>query len=233
MKIEDWLNGQTPLSVVCVLKRSGPYDFNYVKILSQGVRRHLFHLHRFICLTDADLLHRDWFRAHRIQCRPLIHDWSSDWSKIELFRPGLLNGRVLYFDLDLMVTGSLFSLGGYRGPFAMADNVETGRGAASSVMMWAAGRFDSIYERFIADPALSMDEAGSSGSWIASACRKAGIVPDRIQDLVPGLLGDIRAVPGGAPLRTKPPGVGLISFKNGPKPHELTDTSEFIRDHWV
>ena len=75
MNIENWLNSQVPLSVVCVLKRGGPYDFNYVKILSQGVRRHLPHPHRFICLTDADLLHRDWFRAHRIQSRPLIHDW--------------------------------------------------------------------------------------------------------------------------------------------------------------
>jgi hypothetical protein len=78
-----------------------------------------------------------------------------------------------------------------------------------------------------------MDEAGNSTYWIASACRKAGIIPDRIGDLAPGLLGDIRAVPGGAPRRATSPGVGLISFKDSPKPHELTDTSELIRDHWV
>jgi hypothetical protein len=230
MKIENWLNCQVPLSVVCVLKRGGPYDFNYVKILSQGVRRHLFHSHRFICLTDADLWHRDWFRAHRIQCRPLIHDWPTDWAKIELFRPGLLNGRVLYFDLDLMATGPLLALGNYRGSFAMAGG--TGP-AASSIMMWTAGTCDFFYRRFAADPVLAMDEAGNSTYWIASACRKAGIIPDRIGDLAPGLLGDIRAVPGGAPRRATSPGVGLISFKDSPKPHELTDTSELIRDHWV
>ena len=100
-------------------------------------------------------------------------------------------------------------------------------------MMWSAGKLDFIYEQFAVDPVLAMDEAGSCGRWIASACCNAGVVPDHVRDLAPGLLSDIRVVPGGAPLRAKSPGVGLVSFKNGPKPHELADLSEFIRDHWV
>ncbi len=112
----------------------------------------------------------------------------------------------------------------------MADCARPGD---SSVMMWTAGNLDFVYEKFVTHPTRYMDEAGSCGRWIASACTKAGIVPDWLRDLVPHLMGDIRAVPGGAPLRAIAPNVGLISFKGGPKPHELADSSELIRDHWV
>src|SRR4051794_41174199 len=110
------------LTVLCMLKRGGPFDFSYVKALSQGVRRHLHRPHRFICLTDCDLLHREWYRAHLIHCRPLRHNWPGEWSKLEMFHPNLFNGRMIYLDLDMMVTGSLFELGGYRGRLAMSTD---------------------------------------------------------------------------------------------------------------
>lgn len=233
MTIEDWFDREMPLNIVCVLKRGGIYDFNYVKILSQGVRRHLTRRHRFVCLTDADPLHRDWFRAHRINYRPLYHGWSGAWSKIELFRPGFLTGRILYLDLATIVTDSLDALADYRGRFAMlGDPREPGR-FVSSLMMWTAGDLDFIYHGFAADPFSATDALPDDRAWMDIVCRSKGIVPDRVQDLAPGLCMDIIPILDGAPLRAKPPGAGLVSFRGRPRPHELTELSEFVRENWV
>lgn len=54
-------------------------------------------------------------------------------------------GRVLYLDLDTVITGSLDDLAGYSGPFAALSveemaNERRPTGLNSSVMCWDAGR---------------------------------------------------------------------------------------------
>jgi hypothetical protein len=206
-------------------------DFNYVKILSQGVRRHLHWPHRFVCLTDSDLLHQDWYRAHGIQCRRLLHDWGGDWPKLELFRSELFMGRVIYLDLDLMVTGSLFELGRYNGRFAMTGEI-SGR-IDTSVMMWRGGDLSALYYRLAVDPVLAMDTMDDCAVWISAVCRSEGIKRESLQDLIPDLMTGISPVIGGTPRRTISPGIGLVSFRGSARPHVLADGSEFIRNHWV
>lgn len=152
---------------------------------------------------------------------------------MELFRPGLLNGRVLYFDLDVMVTGSLFALGGYDGCFAMAGGAGRPSQYQTSLMAWHANQLDVLYRRFAADPDGAMEGAMSCAHWLSLTAQEAGSAPDRVDDLFPNLMLDIVSVPGGAPRRASQPGAGLMTFRNGPKPHQLADQSEFIRDHWV
>lgn len=54
-------------------------------------------------------------------------------------------GRVLYLDLDTIITGSLDDIAGYSGPFAALSvkemaNERRPAGLNSSVMSWEAGR---------------------------------------------------------------------------------------------
>ena len=94
------------LTVACVLKSGkwalskmgeGGYTYAHVERLQQVVAKHLTAPYRFVCLSDVA-------GAFTI---PLLHTWPGWWSKIELFRPGLFDGPVLYIDLDSDIVGNI------------------------------------------------------------------------------------------------------------------------------
>jgi hypothetical protein len=88
-----------PLTVVC-LKWGTKYSDAYVHRLQRGVKRWLSLPHQFVCLTD------DFIPG--VDCRLMkwhgLRDW---WPKVLMFKPGVLPGEKLYFDLDAIVTGPL------------------------------------------------------------------------------------------------------------------------------
>jgi hypothetical protein len=197
------------------------------------VRRQLKRTYRFVCLTDAPPPHRDWLRAHRINLRPLVHGWPGAWAKIELFRPGLFAGRVLALDLDTLATGSVTTLADCDRPFAtLSDFLRPGH-LDTSIMAWQGGALDFIHAAFAAEAEAAMTDFADPTEWIAHCCRRAELRPDRLQDLAPGLCATATPIAGGAPIRAKPPGVGLICFHGNPKPHQLVDDYDLVRRHWV
>lgn len=95
-----WCWENIVINVVCVLRSGGKvgYDAGWVKKLQRGVERHLSLPHRFVCLSDCDV------DCQRI---PLERSGKGFWSKVQLFKPGLFDGPVLYLDLDTVICGSL------------------------------------------------------------------------------------------------------------------------------
>lgn len=92
------------LTVACVLKtgpfKSRRYSPKWVLRLREMVERNLSLPHRFVCLTDTDIPGVETIRLRK--------GWPGYWSKIELFGPNLRDcNRVLYLDLDVLVTGNL------------------------------------------------------------------------------------------------------------------------------
>lgn len=98
------------LTVACVL-RTGAYHGRYytpiwVMRLQRMVAKHLTLPHRFVCLSNMSFV-ADGVEVHDLH----HHDWLGWWSKIELFGPAFDNAkRVLYFDLDVLITGSIDEL---------------------------------------------------------------------------------------------------------------------------
>ena len=91
--------GDAPLTVACVYRSGGKmYSTEYVRVLRDMVARNLTRPHRFVCLSDVEV------PCERI---PLITDWPGFYAKIEIFRRGLFQGPVLYFDLDTIIHGSI------------------------------------------------------------------------------------------------------------------------------
>lgn len=86
------------LTVACV-RWGDKYGDEYVQRLKAGVARNLSLPHDFVCFTDRPV--------KRVRCEPLPSGLPSWWSKVALFKPGVLSGHVLYLDLDLIVTGPL------------------------------------------------------------------------------------------------------------------------------
>lgn len=80
------------LTVACI--QTGNYlgrGAEYVAKLERAVARNLTIPHTFRCLTESDLgtPRRGW------------------WAKMELGRPGLFGGPVLYLDLDVVITANI------------------------------------------------------------------------------------------------------------------------------
>ena len=96
----------------------------------------------FVCVTESPF--RGW------------------WAKIDLFRPGRFQGRVLYLDLDVTVTGKLDELADYDAPFVLIKDWER-IGYNSSAMAWDAGYNDRLYTEFDASEDESGDMARPGG----------------------------------------------------------------------
>ena len=89
------------MRVVCV-KWGDKYDAQWVYRLRDMVRRHLSIDHDFVCMTDRPV--------DNIDCLPCADGLPTWWSKVGLFRPGLLPGLNLYLDLDVVVRANIDSL---------------------------------------------------------------------------------------------------------------------------
>ena len=126
------------VTVACV-KWGKKYGPEYVNILREMVAKNLSVLHRFVCLTDdAEGL------AQGIEIMPLPKGLDGWWNKLALFQPGRFEGRVIYLDLDVCVTGNLDELASRDG--IIKDwHLE---GYNSSVISWEAGKLDHLWTHF-------------------------------------------------------------------------------------
>lgn len=117
------------LTVACV--NHGNYlghGWQYVETLRRMVARNLSQPHEFVCLQDEG-----------------DSGW---WSKIELFRPGRFKGRVLYTDLDSVITGPLDELAEHKGIIDLHDWGWKTHTFGSGVMVWDAGEHADIFEKY-------------------------------------------------------------------------------------
>lgn len=214
------------LTVACVLRSGGDYAPDYVIRLRNMVRRHIAREHSFVCLSDLDI--------PEVDVRPLVHDWPGWWSKIELFRPGLFEGQVLYLDLDTVLVDGIDDIAGYRGELCMLSGFGRGQ-PASGMMSWQAGLWSAIYEAFRADPQEHMarlrvgsrnapGHVGDQG-FIAET---VGTGMDRWQSLAPGIVGKRAVRENGYRL---PNGTRVVCWSGKPRLHNLE--ADWLRRHWI
>lgn len=128
-----------------------------VDMLRRSVEKHIDRPYRFYCLTNDMNAN---FNSEKIK---LKHNWPGWWSKIELFRPDLPEGRTLYIDLDSHVVGNLGPLFDHKGDLILmkgsGKNVKRGKYVdydktgeiwqyRSGVMLFEARLFSWIYFQF-------------------------------------------------------------------------------------
>lgn len=204
------------ITVACVLRSGGLYDWLWVERLKRGVARHLTLPHRFVCLADT-----------RVPCDqiPLRTQWPTWWAKLELFRPGTLKGQVLYFDLDTVIVGSLDRIAAHPHRITLAHEYYRPAQLCSTAMAWNADDDLGIYQAFSADPAGAMarhkivSSIGDQG-FIEAHLKAAGVQADTFRDL----FGETSIASYKVhKCRAKPPkGAAAVAFHGSPKPHEIT-----------
>lgn len=217
--------GDAPLTVACVYKGGGLYDGrDYVKRLASAVSRHLTVPYRFVCLTDKPQ------RIKGVECIPLKHNWPGFWSKIELYRPGLFSGAVLYLDLDTVVCGSLDAIVATPEPVVAAWDLNHGW-VNSSLLLWRVD-LSCVYEAMTAAPDLMMRRYDTGPLWGDQGLLQDTLTARRIgwrwvQESHPDA---VWWHPAGMRDKPAPAGVSVAMWYGHPKPHEVS--SAWIHQHW-
>lgn len=214
------------LNIVCV--NSGNYlgrGAEYVNKLFDMVARNLAEGHRgrFVCFTDDP-----WGLDKHIVARALPGNLKGWWNKLYLFKDGLFEpgDRILYFDLDTLITGRLDEIAAYDGDFAILRDFYGANGwgsedcpMQSAVMAWPAGKNTHLWDKFV--EAGRPDILGGDQAWIGKNQTKA----DFWQDMFPRLFESYKVTDGVVPAKAS-----VICFHGKPRPHEID--SGWVPDVW-
>lgn len=198
------------LTIACVLRSGGPlYEPRWVERLRRNVARHA-PPHRFVCLSDVDV------PCERI---PLVEGWPGWWSILEVFRPGLFSGRVLYLDLADLIVDRIEPLAAGDGFRIAPDPYWPGPSRfASGVMAFDAGDTD-IHARF--DPA-TIGRLHGDQEWIMELRPDAATLPE---GLAVSYKRHCRGRDG------YPAGAIAVLCHGRPKPDGIADA--WVRDMWA
>jgi hypothetical protein len=215
-------NASPPLTVAC-LKWGRKYGVDYVNILHQAVRRHLTVPHRFVCLTDDP-------RGIACEILPLPAGLPTWWGKLALFAHPV-PGRILYFDLDTVITGGIDDFAGYAGPFCLIKPFYRDWGFASGVMSIGPDFGREVWERFARDPRAAIERCRREADppWNHGDQRWLELTVPRAhywQEVLPEQLVSYKVHCG----RGLPPGARVVCFHGKPDPHEVADP--WVKSHW-
>lgn len=200
----------------------------YVERLYRGVQTNLpaGYPFRFICYSD-DLRNR----VDGVDMHPLPQGIKGWYNKLYLFRPGLFkdNERVVYLDLDTIITGPLDFLTfkgkyGEQVRFAILRDFLKPERYGPGMMMWLGGEWPEIWTQWV-DRGCPQDLALGDLTWINSLFAKAGYVPHVLQDIYPNKICSYKV---SAKLAI-PHNISVVCFHGKPRPHEAEG---WVRSHW-
>lgn len=167
-----------PVNIMCI-KWGTLFGPEYVNRLYSGVRRNLSRPVRFLCMTEhAEGLHPD-IEVLPLPVEPFAEPMAAALAvanrqgamrKVSLFRPGLvpdLDGPVLGFDLDVVITGALDEIHDLApGTVAMRhDWTEKRKGRPTghgSVFRFDPAQHGFLYEDFAANTYAEVEKARGS-----------------------------------------------------------------------
>ena len=95
----EWKERNVAKPIVCCVKVGDRYGDEYVRKLRDGVAKHLPADHNFVCFTGRPV--------EGVRCYPPPADLPGWFAKIGLFK---LGRPLIYFDLDVVITGDLSPL---------------------------------------------------------------------------------------------------------------------------
>jgi hypothetical protein len=165
-------DSDTKITILCV-RFGNKYSREYVERLRNMVSRHITIPYEFACLTDD----QHPIEGVRTIYQPNANYQRGWWHKIHMFDGNLpLKGRILYFDLDVVICANIDKLGFYcQDQFVGIHDFNrkfyaSWKSLNSSVMAWNYGTQNHIYEQFRSKPADAQRLQGDQ-DWIWKLCQ--------------------------------------------------------------
>ncbi len=222
------------------------YRLEYVQKLHRAIHRNFSGPFTFTVFTNNPI--SDAFLHHRAVIVP--PGAVGYWNKLFLFARGRdghghwpKGERVVYFDLDVLICGSLDWLLDWPSErlWMARDSIRPDRWN-SSMMMWPSGSDYTapIWSRWV-DTGRPIDKqmphSKGDQAWIEAYCRSTGESPWLWQQHIP--LGRVdfyyRPRPGSKKWDTLtriPPGTSVVIFHGKPHFTELQHTIPWVEEHW-
>jgi uncharacterized Rossmann fold enzyme len=223
------------LNVCCVAVNLESYmdgqAVHAVEVLYSMVRRNLQGdmRGRFTVFTDRPSAFENMAGVQTKLVPPGVTGW---WAKLFCFSPDAFPAgeRVLYFDLDTVITGPLDEIAAYDGDFAILRDVYRPKGLQSSVMAWQAGAMNYMWTDYVKNgyPQLT----GGDQEWIENVGYVKPIPAGRptfwsiLQDIFPGLFRSYKL----DCTDFVPKGTSVVFFHGLPRPHQVT--TGWVPDVW-
>lgn len=157
----EFLATNEPKPLFVCVKTGDKYGPEYVTKLRNGIARNFSGEHNFVCFTDKPV--------DGVRCYPLPADLPGWWAKIGLFK---LARPMIYFDLDVVVTGDLTPLTKI-GRFSILKDWWW-PGFNSSVMV-LTGNERHVWERFRPEMMASLPMGDQE--WITKQMPGAALLP--------------------------------------------------------
>lgn len=233
------------IDVVCVLWGK-KYTEDYVHILKSSVERNTTKDHRFICFSDKNI--------DNVITYTLKGQYEGWWNKLQLFdkRSFDLNERVVYFDLDIVITDNIDWLFDYSGNMMGNEN----NGVAnhkyedvkqyenkfmSATMAWNSTACQPIWDYFSSNEMNVVNSFRGDGEFLDA------LLPtnqrDLIQRVYPGKFKSYKYECYEDCTEDKPKGTSIIDFHGEPNPYQAIyqtvypwgvkyEPREWVKKYW-
>lgn len=133
------------INIVCVLRHGGKvgYDASWVEKLQNSIKRNISIPFKLSCLSDCEV------PCDRIELE-MIDD--GFWSKMQLFKPGLFYGPVLYVDLDTVICGNIDKIIELCKDEKFVMWLEKDKNIHSSALMYWDGDYSNLWNLYKSKP---------------------------------------------------------------------------------
>lgn len=213
------------LNVVCVQVQNylglGP---EYVNKLYRAVCHNSTVPLRFVCFTDTFTNVGNYTKGIDLRLAPKgLRGW---YYKLMLFKEGLFpaGDRIVFLDLDTVITGNIDPLLQYDGEFAILQDFMDAKRYGPGVMAWRADTWPALWQNYEAAGFPTHLDLGDL-TWINDTWRRAGYKPDVLQDIMNGVYSYRIHCKAGLPADAR-----IICFHGLPRPHQVRDT--WMGRHW-
>jgi len=207
-----------------------PYATTYIHRLRNGIARYLNLEHKFIlaCRKKPPGLDSTINTIH-LPDHGLMGEMPRMWL---LSQDAPLNGRILLFDLDTVITGPLDDVAQYDGRFAVLDDLWSPGVCGGGVFGFQAHDeelHDTIWAPAVQNPdQTNKMTGGDERLWLRHVIPDA----DRWQTLYPGRFVSSKPQPTRKLRVDVPEEVSVVCFHGRPRPHEVADMP-WIALHWI
>lgn len=215
------------LRIVCI--NAGNYlgrGVEYVNILHDSIGRNISDQtpYKFICFTDSPGNYDP-----EIDVQPLpVEGLKGWWNKLALFKDGVFpdGDRIVYFDLDTAIVGSLDDIIKYNSEFAILKDFYRPGGLQSSMMMWCAGsKAVRFWDKFNSWGRVEIE--GGDQAMIEDILDGDQLFQeDLLQDLYPQCFVSYKV----HSRSMFPSGAKVVVFHGLPRPHEVI--SGWVPEVW-
>jgi len=234
------------MDCACVI-HGDKYDWCYVERLYNMVQRHSTRPIRFHVFTESDRSVPDPMVKHVLQDWPGISGpRKSWWYKMQMFEPGRISGRLLYFDLDTVIVDNIDWMQGLDARFFWSIKDfrhlwrPSWRGMNSSVMLWDTSRFAWIWKEFQENDVKTQARLFHGDQDFLNTVLTEKDLKFIDESLIKSWRWQIKD--GGMDMKTRVyrrpdagsvllPGVKILIFHGNPKPHDVHDP--VIEQNWV